>query len=431
MCAIIGDMRKFNFRVLHRIVVSVALLLVMWYVFSQSPPPSAPKHIHQATLMDKLRNTIVKTGIKFVYVLHDRDYVLEHLIPLAVMFPGHIVHSAPLKDNVKSALRKLSLTIAQKTSDEIKRMATDGKHILIACTGNAVGWWERGHMPIYSHTITLQHGIDDDAFYDDWKDTDKQTFGFGNVPQYIIPYPSLLWTSKAEWIRHTIGTTRKTLIDKLTVHPNFNVAGINVVIHKCWDAFASKRKYKCIDLTSEISKLKHEYGDSINILLVNSPHLKVKPEIAINLDSLNIMLSSIMLIEAADILVSGFGGILSASTRTPDKKTLLLNDHGDRQKLNNANSVMNSKTTHVLYKPNELVPMIKNLMAHEPIHKANKELYFKRRYGCIDGLEEFRVLILILQDVLKLDMRELINMYANTQGAKCPVEHFKFYHKTV
>lgn len=132
---------------------------------------------------------------------------------------------------------------------------------------------------------------------------------------------------------------------------------------------------------------------------------------------------SMSVLQNVDIVVSPPSGILCSSLNL-GVRPVLMSVARDRDHLDSfGDTVLNGNSTEVWFQGEDIAAAVHQAAADDyPVSKIrHQESYWRRKYGCIDGFEDYRTLLLILRDRMHLDTAELESLYAKMPGSHCPI----------
>ena len=94
-------------------------------------------------------------------------------------------------------------------------------------------------------------------------------------------------------------------------------------------------------------------------------------------------------------------------------------------------SILNRGTGQVVESASDLSRAVQRALRRENASAqeiANPKADFERRYGCVDGYEDFRLFIMLLEDVNFMRLRGLRRLYERIPATACPVTYNFFQH---
>ena len=356
------------------------------------------------------------SGLEIVYVLSGRTYNAEHLLPLWCALPGKFAtvnNESPQNAPMFEAMRSFGVTddmFLFVSSHALEKMAKDGKHVLIACTGNVVEWWEAeagslpGHRPVYLNTVTISHGIDEDIIWDHGVSHSSSSFA-------QIWYPSLLYTRSAMRIlpeKYSLVAMRKAM--------KLDPTKKTVLLAESGGQ---------VQLGDEHAEVMRELGKSMNIMIRAHPSTKLEGwKTEFPNPKAEQFPMSLSVIRAADVIVGMPAGIMCSSLGLENRSILLARAKNATDLATYGDTVLNNSTSEVWFPGDDLGAAFERALRDSPENAAKdvkRKQYFARKYGCIDGYEDYRTMVLTFRDRLRLNTTALEEVHEKIQDVHCPM----------
>lgn len=363
-------------------------------------------------LQEQLSEFVRAAGLEVVYLISRAPYNVEHLLPLVCAVPGRLVQAQNPEGGLKDALKEFGIDqyVEKMSSGEIEKLAKTGKHILISIAGDVTGWWKmrpgesngEGRQ-VYQNAIYLTHGIDEDL---NWHHEKTRT-----GPEFAqVWYPSLLWTHGA----------RRVLPQKFS--PSAVKAAVQLDPSKK-TVLVSTSMGKKGSFGDEYEPVFKELAEKYNIITRTHPLAKPPAWYArFPTASVRDFPVGMSVLQLADVVVSPPSGIMCSSLNL-GARPVLMAVAKDRQHLESyGDKVLNDDSTEVWFQGEDLAAAVDRAAADgESPKDEHRRAYWHRKYGCIDGFEDYRTFLLILRDRLHLRTTALEDLYARIPGSHCQI----------
>lgn len=381
-----------------------------------------------------LQTFIDAANLTVAYLLSPYIYTADHLLPLLCALPGPIIRitDLPRNDDLELILEIFGIpleSIQERTSEQVQDLVTSGKYLVVACNDDILDWWSHpfgaflGRMNTYRNTITVSHGIDEDQLWRTISSSktyhrDNTSGASNNLSGYEeYPYPSLLFSETAARIRPeqygNAAVTQNSKIDR----------NKKTVLFLCKETCDRMQSQDARDLSRHFN-------------LVISPHPKYKDDNALRLpkwaedyvvDAPDEFPLAVPLIGVADVVIGQPSGLMSLATHTPTKKLIVLSLSPPGTDIASFKTpVLNNETAHVLYqRPQNWTSTIYEALADTESNRGreqNRASYFTSWFGCIDGYEDYRLLMLAFDRNFNLDISDLSKKYYQISDANCSIE---------
>jgi len=303
-------------------------------------------------------------------------------------------------------------------------MVKTGRYVFFACNDNILNWWSHtvgafmGRMNTYRNTITLTHGIDEDMVWESSKDSKSYNKGlYGGHDQLGFeeyPYPSLLFTKTAARLRpDQYGSSIIKSSSRLDPKKK-------TVLFLC--------KETCHRMLGEDAK---DLSKHFNLVISPHPKYLEDPNLALPTWAVDYVVdppdkfpSTMPLLEVADVVIGQPSSLMSAATRMPAKKLIVLpltppgtaNANLNIQVLDNATALLAYERpqnwTQTVYEALEDTP-------ENQRREHSRASYFSTWFGCVDGYEDYRLLMLAFEGNFNFNISKLSALYYGISDAKC------------